>query len=127
MSDTSDSKTTCARKCYENSSCGGFEYRDAGSNKCRFKSTSCTQSEALTFTSQSSKACSSGQGLGADNKSLDQCKEACKTNSNCIGFVYANHGHKCRLKRSCSVTSVGPHRTWYSINGNRQSYYSKNR
>merc|ERR1712072_910077 len=47
MSDTNDKLNDCAKKCNENSNCGGFVLMDAaGSSKCRFKASSCTQSPA---------------------------------------------------------------------------------
>merc|ERR1711937_1015297 len=61
---------------------------------CHPSSTDCR------FDKQSSKACSSGNGISNDNKSLTDCANACHGNSNCIGFVYADHGHKCRMKSS---------------------------
>merc|ERR1712072_148338 len=68
------------------------------------------------YNKQTSKACASGESIANTNNGKLQCATLCYNHNRCVGFVYKatdNNGHKCRLKASCSVTSVGSERDWY--------------
>merc|ERR1719310_277328 len=64
------------------------------------------------------RMCSSGNHVsGGGDKTLSQCATECKSNSNCIGFVYRDlsaETNKCRLKSPCVVAGAGVHRKWYA-------------